>query len=352
MSIEASVAPGRSEVRSDVRADRTILRLAFGVAGSFVVAEALDWDFTFLGPMFAAQLLLKPTGAPTLKQAIGALAVIALAMGFSLLVTAAFISSPWALVLAFLLVLYLSFYALARGVPDFITLMVQIGAITVPVLAVLSTAMASDLATTLLKGMATAMVTAWVVHAVFPDPAPRSPPAQGPGLVVSEPRDASWFALSSTLVLAPMLVWYLLDATQVALVLLITILMVVRQFERRVGRRAALGMIVGNVIGGVAASLVYNVIQLQPNIVFLAVICLASSLVFATCIVRGGPLAPIYTIAFTTFILLLALGLSPLPTGSEEAFASRLVNVLLATTYAVGALSMFGGGSAPPASEP
>jgi hypothetical protein len=47
-----------------------------------------------------------------------------------------------------------------------------------------------------------------------------------------------------------------------------------------------------------------------------------------------------YAIAFATFILLLGLGLTPLPGGGGEALASRLLNVLLASAYAVGAVSV------------
>jgi hypothetical protein len=44
----------------------------------------------------------------------------------------------------------------------------------------------------------------------------------------------------------------------------------------------------------------------------------------ASRIVTAGKEAPVYAIAFATFILLLGLGLTPLPGGSGEAFASLL----------------------------
>jgi hypothetical protein len=47
-----------------------------------------------------------------------------------------------------------------------------------------------------------------------------------------------------------------------------------------------------------------------------------------------------FTIALVTFVILLGLGVSPLPTDSGEAFTSRLWNVLLAGAYAVGATSL------------
>jgi len=226
----------------------------------------------------------------------------------------------------------------ARGLPDFVALMLQLGAVTIPVLALFSPAVADEFGTALLMAMAVALLAAWFVHACFPDPAPQTAaaPAPRPGSVT--PRAAAGFALHNTLILAPMLAWYLLDATQVAVVLLITILMVIRQYERGMAQKAALGLLLGNVIGGVAATLVYNVVLLDPSFIHFALIMLASCLLFAQRIQASGPLAPVLTIALTTFVLLLGLGLSPLPTGSEEAFVSRLTNVLSATVYAVGGL--------------
>jgi len=69
-------------------------------------------------------------------------------------------------------------------------------------------------------------------------------------------------------------------------------------------------------------------------------VCLAATLAFAGRIATAGQRAPIYVIALATFILLLGLGMTPLPGGSGEAFVTRLPNVLLASAYAVGAVSV------------
>jgi uncharacterized membrane protein YccC len=147
-------------------------------------------------------------------------------------------------------------------------------------------------------------------------------------------------ALLNTLVLLPVLIWFILDATEVAVVVLIVIVTLLRQLDPQRGQRAALGLILGNLIGGIAAAIAYNRILLSNTLLFFVLVCLAASLMFAGRLATAGDRAPIYAIAFATFILLLGLGLTPLPGGSGEAFASRLVNVLLASAYAVGAVSL------------
>ena len=338
MSTDSAEGAGTATGNAETRLHRAILRLAFGVAGSFVLAEALDWNFTFLAPMLCAQLLVKSNAPPSIREAIATLVIVALAMVASLTLTAATISSLPVLILAFLLILFLTFYGQARGLPDFVALMLQLGAVTIPVLGLVSPSLANEVATGLFKAMAVALATSWFVHACFPDPGPPAEAAPVPARGPDDRRSAVFFAFRKTLILAPMLAWYLLDASQVALVLLITILMVIRQYETGSAQKAALGLLLGNVIGGLAATLAYNVILLEASFVYFVLILLASCLVFASKILSGGPAAPVLAIALGTFILLLGLGLSPLPTGSEEAFVARLANVLVATAYAVVAL--------------
>src|SRR5262249_47544755 len=141
-------------------------------------------------------------------------------------------------------------------------------------------------------------------------------------------------------VIMPVLTLYLFDDSQVALVMLVVIVTVVRQHDPRGGLHAAVGLIVGNLIGGLAAVLAFNVIRAQDTLIFFVTVCLTASLLFARRIASGAR-APLYGVAFSTFLILLGIGMSPLPGASEGAFASRLLYVLLATAYCIGALSLF-----------
>jgi len=102
----------------------------------------------------------------------------------------------------------------------------------------------------------------------------------------------------------------------------------------------AAGLVLGNLVGGLAAALAYNIVLLSNTLVSFVLVCLVASLLFAGRIVTGGPYAPILAVGFGTFILLLGLGLSPMPGGSGEAFLGRLLNVLAAAAYTVGALAI------------
>jgi hypothetical protein len=342
MSSEPTAARYSGLDRAAEGARRTALRLAFGVTACFALVEALGWDATFVAPMLAANMLVKLTRPPSVAQGLVVIVLIALSTGTVLVLTTALIGNPAVLILALALLLYLSFYAHRLGAPELVTLLLQISGVALPTIAVLSPDGAGMFATTLMSSGVVALVTVWVAHATFPEPvvavADAIPVAGTPR--PAEPAAAARRALLDTLVLLPILAWYILDATQVAVVALIIIVTLLRQHNPKQGNLAALGLILGNLIGGIAAAIAYNLVLLNNTLLFFITVCLATSLIFAGRIVTAGDRAPVYAIAFATFILLLGLGMTPLPGGSGEAFVNRLVYVLLASAYVIGVLSL------------
>lgn len=341
MSSNSAIAPDRASDPAADGARRAALRLAFGITACFAVVEALNWDATFLAPMLAANMLVKSPRPPTLGQGLFVVVLFALSTGTVLAVTNALISNAAVLILTLMLLLYMSFYAHRRGAPELATMLPQISAVSLPIVVVLSPEGAGAFAVTLVSAGALALLTVWAAHAAFPAPmvaADATTPASRTD--PNQPVVAARQALLDTLVLLPVLAWFILDASQVAVVALIIIVTLLRQVDRQKGQRAALGLILGNLFGGVAAALAYNLVLLGNTLLFFIAVCLAASLVFAGRIATAGDRAPLYVIALGTFILLLGLGLSPLPGGSGEAFVSRLLNVVAASAYTVGALSL------------
>jgi hypothetical protein len=62
-------------------------------------------------------------------------------------------------------------------------------------------------------------------------------------------------------------------------------------------------------------------------------------LVFSSKIADGTALAPVYVVALATFLIVLGLGLTPLPTDSGI-FVSRVFNVVIAAAYTIGVASV------------
>jgi len=219
--------------------------------------------------------------------------------------------------------------------------MFRISAVSIPVFAVISPALSAALAMTLFTSGVIALLTVWAAHAAFPDvgDSPTSAPT-GAGPPRLPTRTAADAALRNTLIVMPVLIWYLVDEAQIAIVLLIVVVTVIRAYDPSLGQRAAVGLIIGNLVGGGAAALAHLLIQINDTLVFFVLMCLVAGLIFARLIVASGVRAPLYTVAFAAFLILLGIGVTPLPGGSGGAFVSRLLNVLLATAYTIGALSL------------
>jgi hypothetical protein len=341
MSSEARAINTPAEDVATLGRRHAALRLAVGVTCCFVLAEALNWDATFLAPMLAAQFLVKLPRSPTLKQAVGIVVLIAAAMFGVLFASVILVSNPLSFILCLGLLHYLAFYAQLRGAAEFPTLMIQIAGVAMPVFVVVSPALASGLAATLVSAGVVAILTIWAAYAAFPATvgAQETPIASAQEL--DSPSAAATLALLKTLILMPVLAWFVLDASQTAIVVLIMIVTLLRLVDSHLGWRTAFGLTVANLLGGLVATVAYNVVKAGDSIVTLAVVILCISMVFAGRIVTARDNAPIFVVAFATFILLLGSGLSPLPGGSEEAAITRVMNVVMATAYAAGALSLF-----------
>ena len=90
-----------------------------------------------------------------------------------------------------------------------------------------------------------------------------------------------------------------------------------------------LGLILGNLVGGLAATVAYLLVTLLPSPAFLLLVVLLVGLIFGDRIARGGESAPIYTVGLMTFLILLGLGLSPLPQDSGTLFIARVFDVMV-----------------------
>ena len=146
------------------------LRLAFGVTGCFAIVEALDWDATFLAPLLAANMLVKTPRPPSLAQGLGVVILFASSTASVLVLSMFVISNPQVLIMALIQLFFLSFYAHRLGAPDLATLLPQISAVSLPIVAVLSPDGAGAFARTLVAAGFVALLTVWVAHAAFPAP--------------------------------------------------------------------------------------------------------------------------------------------------------------------------------------
>jgi hypothetical protein len=325
MSLEATVAP------LDPTARRSALRLAFGMMLGFLLAAMFRLEFFFLAPLLAVQILALARRPPSLAEAGGIFFLIALLAIVTPVVSSAVVRQPLIYVSLIGLVLFFGFLLDSAGKRTPATFILMLGA-TIPLVLVQSTQAASILSRELIAATAIALLVVWAVFAAFPATTTASTAA------VAQPA-APRAALINLLLLLPVLLLFLFD-TALSLVAVIVIINIVRQRERGMASRAALGLLFGNVLGGALATVAYFFVSVRPGALFFLLVVLLVGLILGGRGAVGDAKAPVYSVALGSFVILLGLGVVPLPSDSGVLFVERLFNVLLAGAYAVGAIAL------------
>ena len=163
MSVSAATAQPE-ETHYAREAHRLAFRIAFAAAVGLTLGYVLGWDFPFLPPLFAGQLLTASRSL-NLKQAVGFAVLMVAGCVFSVLIAQIFVQTPFVLILVLSLLNFLAFLMLARGraVP---VLLITVP--VVPLVAVTDIKLAYGLVFTLIAGSILAVLLVFLAYAFFP----------------------------------------------------------------------------------------------------------------------------------------------------------------------------------------
>ncbi len=308
-------------------------RVAVAAAGGFTLGHLLGWDFPFLPSLIAVQLL---SAGPTLdlRRAIGFVVLMALGCGVSLFISLAFADKPLTLIVVVGLLIFLEFLAVARGRAAAGIFLITTA--FVPLMAVSSIDLAYGLVHDLVVGSVLALLLVFFVHAVFP----ARDTAQQATTETTQGGAALALALANAAVVMSLFVYFMGSGTPTSIIVIMVTAITILQQPGIATRGAAFGLVVGNIAGGLAATAAYLMVSLLPSPAFLFLVVLFFGLVFGAKIAEGGKMAPIYTVGAATFLVVLGLGLSPLPQDSGTLFLSRVATVIVASLYTIGAASV------------
>jgi hypothetical protein len=306
------------------------LRLAFGAVLGFALAGLTDSAIYFFPPLLAVQFLAALRRPPSLAQGSVLIALTVLLNGAALVVASVFAEWPVVYTLLLGLLLLFGFLLDTAGKTIPATLLLTLSA-TLPLVSAQSVDAAAALAFAFVEAVVMAILIVWIMFALFPAPLSQT---TAPPLVRPPSPDT---ALANTLIVLPALILFMASG-QMTFVVLLVIIAIIRLRGQIGASRSALGLLFGNFLGGAGATIAFGLMTVQPGLAFFLLLVALFGLIFGARIATAR--VPIYTVAFVTFLILLGIGVSPLPTETGEAFTSRLVDVALAGFYAVGASSL------------
>ena len=230
---------------------------------------------------------------------------------FSLLIAEIFVETPLVLILALALLIFVAFLMLARGQAVPLANILLITVSVVPLVAVSSVDVAYGLVFTLLAGSVLAVLLAFLACAFFPSQGDATGAAKA-SAVEDSPVSA---ALANAAVLMSLVILFVTTPSPVSVIVILTAITILRQ-PALGGRGATYGLVMGNVAGGLAATGAYLLVVLFPSPAFLLLVTLFFGLVFGAKIAEGGESHPVHVVGLVTFLIVLGLGLAPLPPDS------------------------------------
>lgn len=311
-----------------------LLRFSIGITVAFILSEAMGWAPTFLAPVLFAVLVTSLPAMPPLKLGLALVVAMAAAALISFLLPSLLRGSPQVLAGAIAVVVFLAFAAMAQGRAKLPATLLLLSISTVPVIAMIAPAQAGLMPIALVRSMAVAIVILWCMHALWPEVVPRpAPPAAAP---IASPVTT---ALVGTAVVMPLMLVYLLLGLADALPVLVTTVLLVANFDPRLGAMQGLGMMLGNLLGGLIGLVAFLLLGIAPSLITLALIAFLVACAFAIRIDKGGSGAAIALLTCNSALIILSTALAN-PSASSGIWLTRLLQFALACLFAIGMMSI------------
>jgi hypothetical protein len=314
-----------------LRVRRQALRIAFATAGGMTMLVANGSATPFLAPLFAAQFLLASRSLMKGSAALG-MAILIIGVGQGLdLVTSALGARPALFALALWHIYLVCFLAQATGRGGQAPFLVLVIAVIVPLMNMLHRDLGESMSVLLAVAVLGGFLLAWTAHALFPDTGGTMP---APSVSRTLPASALHRAIANASILLVAVILCLVDSRfSAAIVIPVTVASILGQLELAASRRAAFGLVVVNVLGGTVASLVFTAVDIRPTMAGLFLATFFAVWLFANAAVTDPKFGKAYAGALTIFLILLGLGISPLPATTPESFTSRITYVSAAALF-------------------
>lgn len=329
-------------------ASRRILRLTLGVSLCMLFSQVVNWQLSFVAPVFAIILLSLPYPAPSLKGGLNFVLTLVVALFASRYLLPFLDHAPMVGLLLLALCLFGSFYYTAMGgsaltgtfITVGLTLLVTIGSVSID--AYIGIIKAASF------GGAVGLAFVWLAHALLPDPPPESSAAGHHHASPTPERQAAVrSALRAMLIVFPVALLFLCwSASASYIVVIIKVATLGQQATLDDTQNAGRKMVESTVWGGVGAIIAWVVLGACPNLAMYTLLTALAGLLYGTGVFKGEgmhPKAGMWYYAFLTMIIILAptVGGAASGKGAAGGFWLRQMYFLALALYSSFAVAAF-----------
>jgi hypothetical protein len=132
------------------------------------------------------------------------------------------------------------------------------------------------------------------------------------------------------------------------LLIMIFIAIIAQNISLETSKAISVALVASNVIGGLAAIVVYNLLLIVPEFLFMIIVVSSTALVFASLNYSAHRVAPLFGMALTTTLLIVGAAVMPFSDGAQSAVVARVGSILVVVLYFVIVLQLYRFISGPP----
>jgi hypothetical protein len=204
-------------------------------------------------------------------------------------------------------------------------------------------------------GAVVGVLFVWVAHAILPDSKAvmpdAEPPAKSPAKPPAPPEPdlsaARWSAFRSTMIVLPVVLWFLFSAASASYVpVMIKVASMGQQATNDGARHAGRSLVMSTIIGGAGAIIGWQVLSIAPTLTVYTLVIALGALLMGPRIFQGRamhPQAATWSYGFLTMIVILAPAVMDSAGGGPAGikFWDRIIMFGGTTIYALGTVYIF-----------
>ena len=283
-----------------------VLRFFVGVLISISLAFAINWPFAFITPIFVAKFLGNKKSKLPFNKLAAVFIIIFSALILGGLATRLLLPFPIVFILITTLLIFWISYWNNSGGNELVITMLLVGFTVIPMLTLLHPSVAEVFTTGFLVSCFISILITMMMHEIIPDKVSVNLAQPSQSDILPEKPIRVKFALISTLMIMPVMIFFLYFNLGSSLLILVFIALLAQKPDLVAGVKGSKALLVGNTIGGLVAIIMYNLLKIAPNFAFLVLLFALIIIIFAKHIFSDKPLAPLYAMAFSTVIILIS----------------------------------------------
>lgn len=317
-------------------ADRTddnlhgILRYSIGSAIIMMVALGFDYQLAYFTPVLALNFLAPAAKAPTVKSSAAFLLSVGVASFAGVVFSRFFLDYPLVFLPLLALILFHIYYTTAL---QSMKVWLIISLLLIPMMSLKSAELGSIVAVNLFVNALLALLMVWVIYFFFPDTGTID--AGDKKTMNDQPTARQNFisAITKSLVVVPVVIMFFVFNWSGAMLVLFFIA-ILSMNPAAANKKTSVAMILANLGGGLAAIVVFNLLTAATSFIFSGILTLLVGLLFAKGLFSHKPAAPLFGMAFSTFLLILGNVIS-LAGEAGDMVWTRIFQIGIAMLYMV-----------------